>query len=68
MLNVRDRQERLRHFSTSDLARRGWQSTLKVTSLRDPVDPTLSALSLSTASVDARTGAVRVERVLPGDR
>lgn len=60
-LNVRDRQERLRHFSTSDLARRGWQSTLKVTSLRDSVDPTLSALSLSTASVDARTGAVRVD-------
>jgi hypothetical protein len=59
-LNVRDRQERLRHFSTSDLARRGWQSTLKVTSLRDTVDPTLSALSLSTTSVDARTGTVRV--------
>jgi hypothetical protein len=60
-LNVRDERRHLRRITTSGLARRGWQSTLKVTSQRDGVDPTLTALSFAPTSVDARSGDVRVD-------
>jgi hypothetical protein len=60
-LLVKDNRRHVRYFPTEKLAARGWQSTLRVTSARDGVKPTLTALSFTPTSVDARTGAVQVD-------
>jgi hypothetical protein len=60
-LKVTDRRSHTRTFYAQDLARRGWQPTLRVTSGRDLVQPSLAALSFAPSVVDARTGDVRVE-------
>jgi hypothetical protein len=60
-LRVKDDRRHVRRYATEDLVERGWQSTLRVTSRRDPTEPTLAALSWTPSSVDARTGAARLE-------
>lgn len=59
-VGARDKRRHVRSLSTEKLAARGWQSTLRVTSRRDIVAPSLVALSFSPTSVDARDGDVRV--------
>ena len=60
-LLVKDKRRHVRHLDTEALARRGWQSALRVTSGRDGVAPTLAALSFAPTSADSRNGAARVD-------
>ena len=59
-LLLKDRRQSLRSYSTQALAGRGWQSTLRITSLRDRTPPALVGVSFAPASVDARAHDVRV--------
>jgi hypothetical protein len=59
-IKVVDRRDNRRNLHADDLARRGWQSTVRVTSGVDSVQPALVDLSFTPTTVDARSGAVRV--------
>ena len=59
-VHVKDKRRHWRGLRSGDLARRGWQSTLRVISGRDTVPPSLVALTITPTSVDARDGSVRV--------
>jgi hypothetical protein len=60
-MKVTDRLGHRRRIHPDTLARRGWQSTMRVTSGRDVVQPSLAALTFAPGTVDARSGDVRVD-------
>jgi hypothetical protein len=55
-----DRIGNRKTWTRSDLAARGWRSTLAVTSRTDTTAPTLAGFTFSPSSVDARSGEQQV--------